>query len=98
MKIPKSLKICGHEYKIEIDNNLMKNLNHYGTTSFVSQTITIDKSFPHSQVVDTLIHEIIHVIDDNIKIELEENNVCRLANLLSTTILDNKLDFLKDSD
>ena len=99
MKIPKVLKICGHEYKIEIDNNLMKHHDNYGISNSVSQVIKIDTSFSHSQTVDTLIHEIIHIIDNNMKIKLDEDNVCRLANLLSTTIIDNKLDFLdKESD
>lgn len=50
-----------------------------GSASQQYQTIMINKSVGKDQQKETLLHEIIHIIDNELKIGLEENDVCRLA-------------------
>lgn len=59
MKIPKTLKIGGHTYKIKIE----KDRENMGSCDAKSSTIYIDGSMPHDQQESTLIHEVFHAIN-----------------------------------
>ena len=87
MKIPKSLKIGGHSYKIELvkEGELAK--NDCGSLSRENNKIYIDTKLSDSNRTVTLIHEILHAVNN----ELSESFVDGLAEQLYQVLKDNKL-------
>ena len=67
MNLPSKVKILGFTYNIIYtkDKNLLA-LDHaisLGLANYRQQEITIDLGLPYEQIIQTLIHEIIHVIE-----------------------------------
>lgn len=65
-----------------------------GRTYQEKSTIFVDATQDIDQLRDTTLHEIIHVLDYNLKMELSENQVHRLACGLFQVLRENK-DFTK---
>lgn len=88
MKIPKSLKIGGMEYKVELTekDNMGDNL---ADTDFNKSVIRIDKSADKQQQSVAFIHEILHACNN----QLKEEEVEFLAMTIYQVLHDNKLKF-----
>lgn len=92
MKLPKSVKIGAHTFKViyrKMDNN-------FGEMDDTTLTITIDNTMPQTQQEETLIHEILHAIRKLSGTELErerdeERVVQSVAHLLYQTLKDNRM-------
>lgn len=94
MKIPNEIKIGGIEYKVElIDENIddIHNAEFIGRVLFKEQKIKILNSYPVEKKFKTLLHEIIHILSEDLKIGIEEENICRLEAGLFQVLKDNKL-------
>ncbi len=77
----KAIKILGKEYKIEcVDNKTIG--GNYGDCNTTKAYIRINKEITKQQQEDTMIHEVLHIISDELKIELEERQVQVLATAL----------------
>ena len=83
MKIPKKLKIGAHTYKIQI----VKDLDKCGSTDRMKETISLADWLPKSQLEATLIHEILHAINN----EMDHERLDSLAEQLYQVFSDNKL-------
>lgn len=97
MKIPKKLNIGGIEYKIKIvkdNSDGMHEAQYRGKVRFSEDEVDILESYSNESKFRTLLHEIIHILDDNYKLELNEEIIARLASGLYQVLKDNKL--LKD--
>ena len=95
-KLPKKLKISGINYRVKQKKHprLSKEGEaYYGTESAGKCVINIEKSHPSQRQMDTLLHEIIHVISYGLKINLDEGEVTRLGTGLFQVLRDNKLKF-----
>lgn len=86
MKIPKTLKIGAHIYKVLLvdGEDIEKDC---GEQNPVRQVIKIRKDMPQTQKEEVLLHEIIHVIN----ISLSEETVGFLSQALYQALKDNKL-------
>ncbi len=91
MKIPNKLRIDGEDWIVSKDSDLIRNENNYGEVDHLQRKISLDKNAPKIPV--TLLHECIHVVSENGKLDLEEKQVARLAYGLYAIIRDNKLRF-----
>jgi len=86
MNIPKQLKILGHTFKViladteDIDNDA-------GEMNLSRNTIKIRKDLPQDQIEESLLHEIIHAINN----ELKEIDVEFLAQTIYAVLKENKL-------
>jgi hypothetical protein len=99
MKIPKSIKIAGHDVKV----NIRKHVNHkvknqIGRATYTANAIDLsrkcwDDTVDSQYMACTLLHEIIHHVDDKLTIGLKEVQVDRLATGLYQVLKDNKLKF-----
>lgn len=93
MKIPKTLKICGLDYKVieEKDIHLKEGLD--GEHSTERQEIRIRKNDCHQQRKEkVLFHEILHAIDVHWNNDsLTEEQIDRLANGIYQVLKDNNL-------
>lgn len=77
----KNIQILGKTYNIEyVDNKTLG--GSYGDCNTTKAYIRINKEITKQQQEDTLIHEVLHIISDELKIELEERQVQILATAL----------------
>jgi len=95
MKIPDKIKIGGIDWKIELIKEATDDINdkasYMGRVLFKKHKILILNSYPIERQFKTLLHEIIHVLDEDLKIGFEENDICRLEVGLYQVLKDNKL-------
>jgi len=96
MKIPDKIKIAGHIYKVMWDDVGLSNRGLVGETDHNKHTISLCKYYrskypsAKSEIEETLIHEILHVIDSNYNNHaLSEDEVARLAVGLYQVLVDN---------
>jgi hypothetical protein len=91
MKIPKTLKIGGHKIKV----NLGKSSPHedaVGKWDVDSNTIWIDADLPQSQKEVTLIHEILHAVNNTFSDNpIAHSLVESISEQLYQVLSDNKL-------
>jgi len=99
MKIPKRVKIAGHNIRIRHRKILKLHGDEcYGLTWNAANLIELAEKtkqgrVPKSRKEETLLHEIIHTIADKYGLDMGEKIVKRLAGALYQTLRDNKLDF-----
>lgn len=97
MKLPDKVKIGGIIYDIELVDEIedyIHNTEFCGRIIFKKNKIRILKSYTFDRQFRTLLHEIIHALDEDLKIGFEENGICRLEAGLYQVLKDNNL--LKD--
>ena len=95
MKIPKEIRVGGIDYKIEHVKESLDGINseavYAGRVMFKEHKILLLDSYPSEKQFKTLLHEIIHIIDEDLKIGIDEENICRLETGLYQVLKDNKL-------
>ena len=67
VKIPKSIKIGGFTYKIDMSqtrDSELKNNGNFGECSVIPRKISIATNLHPQQTSETFIHEVLHSIDD----------------------------------
>ena len=98
MKIPKTIKVGGHTYTVSFSathEDLQE--RHWGRTNLKKKTIVIEKTLPKSQQEETFIHELLHCVTHETKLNYdfdekkEEDIVNRMAASLYQTLKDNNL-------
>jgi hypothetical protein len=84
IKIPKTIKIGGFDYKIEMTEEARADLdsrNRHGEHASVLRRIRIRPNDLPQQTSQTFLHEVVHAIDDiYLDYSLEEKEVGQLAN------------------
>ncbi len=97
MKIPTEIKIGGIIYDVEFVDAIEDDIHKpefIGRVLFTDNKIKILNSYKKERQFRTLLHEIIHILDEDLKIGFEENEICRLEAGLFQVLKDNN--FLKD--
>lgn len=89
MKIPLSLKIGAHIYKIEFQDGPMVDLA--GRANGEESVIYINKRFMESKQVSILFHEVIHALDWQHEWKLTEAQTSSIAEGMYQVLKDNKL-------
>ena len=93
MKIPKKLKIGGHEYIVRIApvTDKAKGANNWGRTYHATNEILIDKELSTTKQEETFIHEVVHCIEHFMESNSKESHVSRFSNGLYQALKDNGL-------
>ena len=95
MKIPKKLKICGHTYKVEVkkeptaDGEVV-----FGACFQKEQKIVLQKGMSEDRVKEVILHEVLHAIDEELRLDLGEHRVNTLGIMLKDFICTNKVNLL----
>ena len=87
MKIPKTLKIGGHVYKVVLQGSSKLDNVNIGCTSRKENEIVLDISLPQDQIEATFFHEVLHTLNN----ELAHPIIDSLAEQLYQVFLDNHL-------
>jgi len=94
LKIPDKVKVAGIEYKVEICKDYTDEMNEAefrGKVFFKENKIKLLNSYSIDEKMRTLIHEVLHIIDDNSKIDMSEETIRRVSCGLYQVLKDNKL-------
>ena len=102
MKIPKKLKIGGHDFDVILKKptDKEKGYNNWGKTFFANNEMMIDNDLSQSRQEEVFLHEILHCcfemsglnkeLDDK-KQKSEEDIICNLTAILYQILKDNNL-------
>jgi hypothetical protein len=93
MKIPKTLKICGLNYEVLVDDNLYLDKGATGTHHAEKLVIALHTQGVNDQrVMQTFLHEVIHAVDEHFMgASLSEQQVNAFAAGLYQVLVDNDL-------
>ena len=93
MTLPEKINILSNIYKVVLQDEVISNEQTilFGEIAYRDREIRIKSKEPCPDPRTTLIHEIIHGCCTEGGIELDENNVNRLANILTDTLIRNEL-------
>mgnify|MGYP003149548934 CR=1 FL=1 len=87
------LKICGHYFLVRFIENLRVegDAHAWGRIHIGLQTIELERNCSDTKKEETIVHEVIHAIDDSLEFGFNEEQVCSLANALFQLGLGEKL-------
>lgn len=90
MNIPKKIKVGYKEYTIEMMDQLDDGCRElYGQCHYDDEIIKLCTRYPINQQKCTLVHELIHAVDNMCHVGLSEKQVTRLGKGLYQLIKDN---------
>ena len=91
MIIPEQVHLLYKDYKVKKTSNLRSDSGEtlYGQTQFIEQLILINDNASEDQQKATLIHELVHGLDELFGIELKEEQVEKVGNAFYMLIRDN---------
>lgn len=99
-KIPETVVIGGHTYKIILQNNLARDNDSQGNSCGNNQTIKLDSSLPDTLKESTFVHEVLHQLDFIYHICLSHDQVysleCAIYSFLSDNLINMREDETKD--
>ena len=92
-KLPKTLKIGGHTYKVIVrkDRELQDGIPHLASVLTRSLTIWIDGRQSLSRMESCLIHEIIEILNYDLELDLPHEKISQLEAGLYQVLKDNNL-------
>ena len=80
IKVPKEIKVSSHTYTVCFAPHLRHDEGRYGVVNHRLQQVEIETSIPPSLRDQTLLHEVIHIIDRAYVCGVGEEDVERIAN------------------
>lgn len=90
MSIPEKVKVLYKEYTVEEQQNLHDEEGDlYGLIQYLPEKIVLNADASEEQKKSTLVHELLHALDEMYSIELEEKQVEKLGNALYMLHCDN---------
>ena len=90
MKIPDKVRILYKEYFVEEQSGLHNNVGDlYGEIHYLSERILLNCESSQDQKFATLMHEIVHALDEMWCINLKEKQVEKLGNAFYMLMRDN---------
>ena len=98
MIIPDSVNILFKKYTVCRDNNMRDDKGNllYGQINHIEQMITLNEDAGLEQQKATLMHEMVHGLDDLYSIGLKEKQVEKLGTALYMLVQDNPEMFAED--
>lgn len=93
MKIPSKVKIGGHWFEVVLKSDCHDDYEKSGTRNPWANRITVQKDMVQSKKESCFLHEIIHEIDWQLGLKLQEDQIEGLGEGLYQVLIDN--DFLK---
>lgn len=89
VKIPKTIKIGTLLYGVVFTPHLVADDKLFGRTDTRRQEIQIDNDIPFSCMNITLLHEILHIIQDVYRVDMTDENTDRVASGIAELLFNN---------
>lgn len=91
-----TISTSGHKYKVVFKKNLhVEGDDCFGCLDYKKRKIFIDKDISDTQLMETFLHENLHIIDLTFNLDLGENRINILGLELLRFIRDNNINFLR---
>lgn len=96
MKIPKTIIIGPHTYRITFEKGLDYNHNALGQSRHTKGEIILEPEQSPTQLEESFIHEVLHCIDSQVKFastnkSVAEDSIRRLSPMFLQVLKENKL-------
>lgn len=91
--LPDSIKIGGLTLAVEQICQLASDRDRFGEYSPMKQVISIDASLPKDKKMETLVHEILEVLNGCLSLSLDHDKLTTLGFSLHQVLRDNRLEF-----
>lgn len=91
VKVPKKIWIGATDYKIKLSEHLRIDEARFGCIDRRLGTITIDKYQRNTSRSVSFYHEVLHQINDDVTLHLDDDDIDRLATALNLFLVQNKL-------
>lgn len=89
VKIPREIELLTHKYQISFNPKEMASTGCAGLTRHLYQKIYLDKTVtPPSELNQILFHEILHVIERQFSIKIDDADIDRLSQGLIAILTD----------
>ena len=85
MKIPKTIKILVHDYKVETID-WVEGTRNDGLFCSSKMTISIDNRLSRSRREETLMHEIVEAINHHLELEFKHPQITALSSALYSVL------------
>lgn len=85
----KRLKVGSSVYSVEMKSPIDVAESYCGFIHYNKRKILLDKSLHGAELAETLMHEVVHGIDREIRLHLDEDSADRLARMMIQVIQDN---------
>ena len=89
IKVPREIKMASHKYTVKFDPHMRHDEACYGQVNHRRQEINIETSVPPSTRNQTLLHEVLHIIDNVYVCGMDEGDLERLSSGLSEFFFNN---------
>jgi len=86
---PSEIRICGKPYALESIGRSALGADRVGEANHQELRITYDSTWALAQQQDTVLHEVLHCVEEAAGLELDEQTVASLATLLYGVLVDN---------
>jgi hypothetical protein len=87
--LPEFVRVLGHNYKIVLVNGLLNDFSDYGRVNLRTHAIEIDSSTPYSKQLETLVHEVLEIVNDQMSLILEHDKLQIIAACMYAFLMDN---------
>ena len=97
MRVPKKISAFGRSYDIIHDDEVTDQFDSYGLVHHGEEVVFLQKrsvKYSEQREAATLLHEIIHIIEENLRIDITEEQLGLISTGLYGIIKENKLCFL----
>ena len=91
MTTPKRIRFMGYTFRVVQETEHTEDEERYGLIDYRTQTIQLNRNTSDERKQETLVHELIHLVLDFTKVELEEDDVGRLGHGLYAILKENGL-------
>jgi hypothetical protein len=81
------IKILGKEYTVSL--GVFDTHTQMGGSNYFTQNIVLKDDLCQDSLISTLVHELVHIINTDLDLNLDEAAVIRLSSGLSAILLDN---------
>ena len=89
VKVPSKIKIGVHAYEVRYNPLLWHEESLKGCANHLRQTIEIDTHLAESQKLVTFLHEVNHIINDNYRCKLDEDEIDKMASGFAELLVNN---------
>jgi hypothetical protein len=89
MTLPATLKICGKPFRVVRCKETLLEVDAFGKVDVNKLQVVILDDLPPPLEKDTVLHEIIHAIDEQLALKLKERQIEALGCMLQQVFADN---------
>ncbi len=92
MRIPRTLKVGGHKYKVMLNHKFTKKENLVGQARHMDLEIRLQKNVNKKKLEEIFLHEVIHCVDNVWNSQkMNERMVDNISEGLYQVLTDNKI-------